>query len=117
MIECTVTVIRAETVSKFRAVSGTAWRTPSPSPPKSAKVKTEVGYLIPNKRRMPSANPPCGLHQRFNTRGGYDYRVVGQQTAPRILEVFPPHRGHCRPALVDRTAQLASVEVAVYPFP
>src|ERR1700681_3399144 len=30
---------RAETVSKFRAVSGNAWRTPSPSPPKSAKVK------------------------------------------------------------------------------
>src|ERR1700730_3094458 len=36
---------RAETVSKFRAVSGNAWRTPSPSPPKSAKVKLRIRTL------------------------------------------------------------------------
>src|ERR1700758_3278197 len=35
---------RAETVSKFPAVSGNAWRTPSPSPPKSAKVKLRVRF-------------------------------------------------------------------------
>src|ERR1700730_11900573 len=39
---------RAETVSKFRAVSGNAWRTPSPSPPKSAKVKLRTGNLTGN---------------------------------------------------------------------
>src|ERR1700730_8009935 len=42
---------RAETVSKFRAVSGNAWRTPSPSPPKSAKVKLMGSASFNAKRR------------------------------------------------------------------